>query len=396
VVNVALPARLNVASFCSGVGGLDLAFRRVFPAARTVLYSENEIYAAAVLAARIGEGKLCDAPIWSDLRQLDGGPWRGAVDCILGGFSCQDISSAGKRLGITGPKSSIWFQFARLIREMDPWLVVLENVDELVGRGLGVVLGDLAALGFDAEWLCLRASDVGAPHERARIFIIAMGNADRVRECGADQEGETERDRRTRPRGDAERPSDIDVADTDGDERQWKSGGGKHSRPIPTEPRPNRTRRWPTPTAMDYRSSGAAGYSTESGRHSGTTLTDAIREREREQLGDANCARLAQRSGERGYDEAQFAAPERTVGHVVDWPPGRDDADRWRRYLDRYPGLRPAVDGAQPCVCGSVASTPHRVDLHRIDRLIALGNAVNPEQAEAAIRELWRRMMEPI
>jgi DNA (cytosine-5)-methyltransferase 1 len=100
------------------------------------------------------------------------------IDLICGGFPCQDISVAGKGAGIDGARSGLWTEFARIIGEVRPQYVIVENVAALLGRGLARVLGDLAALGFDAEWHCIPASAVGAPHRRDRVWIIAdaIGN----------------------------------------------------------------------------------------------------------------------------------------------------------------------------------------------------------------------------
>jgi len=103
-------------------------------------------------------------------------PW---VDIISGGFPCQDISNAGKRAGIDGERSGLWSEYARIVRELRPRYVVVENVAALLGRGMERVLGDLAACGYDAEWQSIRASDVGAPHRRERIWIVAYPNGER-------------------------------------------------------------------------------------------------------------------------------------------------------------------------------------------------------------------------
>lgn len=95
------------------------------------------------------------------------------VDLICGGFPCQDVANGGKRAGIEGERSGLWAEFARLVGILRPRFVFVENVAGLASRGLGRVLGDLAALGFDAEWTCVRASDAGGLHERRRIFILA-------------------------------------------------------------------------------------------------------------------------------------------------------------------------------------------------------------------------------
>ncbi len=116
---------------------------------------------------------MATAPIWTDVSTFDGRPFRGLVGCVSGGFPCQDISVAGKQAGIEGQRSGLWKQFARIVSEVQPRLVVIENVAALRTNGLEVVLADLAALGFDAEWGTLRASDVGATHHRDRLFILA-------------------------------------------------------------------------------------------------------------------------------------------------------------------------------------------------------------------------------
>jgi DNA (cytosine-5)-methyltransferase 1 len=140
---------------------------------RTVCAVEIDGYARAVLAARQNDGCLEPFPIWDDVRTFDGRPWRGIVDVVSGGFPCQDISVAGKGAGIAGERSGLWREFARIIGEVRPRFAFVENSPALVGRGLGVALGDLAALGYDARWGVLGACDAGAPHKRERIWIVA-------------------------------------------------------------------------------------------------------------------------------------------------------------------------------------------------------------------------------
>jgi DNA (cytosine-5)-methyltransferase 1 len=140
---------------------------------RTVCAVEWDAYAASVLTARQNDGILPAFPIWDDVRSFDGRPWRGCVDVVSGGFPCTDISSAGKGAGIDGEASGLWREMARVVREVRPAYVFVENSPVLTSRGLGVVLGDLAALGFDAAWEVLGASDFNAPHQRERIWIVA-------------------------------------------------------------------------------------------------------------------------------------------------------------------------------------------------------------------------------
>jgi DNA (cytosine-5)-methyltransferase 1 len=140
---------------------------------RTVCTVEWEPYPAAVLARRQDEGFLPPFPIWDDVQTFDGKPWRGLVDVVSGGFPCQDISSAGKGAGIAGERSGMWKHMARIIGEVRPRYAFVENSPVLTSRGLASVLGDLAALGYDAEWGVLGASHAGAPHQRERIWILA-------------------------------------------------------------------------------------------------------------------------------------------------------------------------------------------------------------------------------
>ena len=146
----------------------------------TVCAVEWEAYPASVLIARQNEGVLPPFPIWDDVRTFDGRPWRGRVDVVSGGFPCQDISAAGKGAGIDGERSGMWAHMARIVREVGPRFVFVENSPMLTSRGLGRVLGDLAAMGYDARWGVLGANDAGAPHKRDRIWIVA--HADSVRE----------------------------------------------------------------------------------------------------------------------------------------------------------------------------------------------------------------------
>ena len=262
---------LRAISLFSGVGGLDLGLRDA-GVARTVCYVEREAHAAAVLVARMADGRLDEAPIWSDVCSFDGRPWRGSVDLVVGGFPCQDISSAGSRAGIIdGARSGLWREYARIVREVGPRFVFVENVGALLVRGVDVVLGDLAGMGFDAEWGVFRASDVGAPHRRERIFILADTDRRGLGICGRPERSRVER----APRDESD------------------------------------------------------------GRHPGSR------------------------------------AP---------WPPGRNDAAGWRDYLERHPGLEPALRRGTHGSAG------------RVDRLRGLGNAVVPDVAALAWETLMRRM----
>jgi len=167
--------QLNELALFAGAGGGILGGKLL--GWRTVCAVEWEPYPASVLCARQNDGFLEAFPIWDDVQTFDGKPWRGIVDVVSGGFPCQDISAAGKGAGIDGERSGMWGEMARIICEVQPRFVFVENSPMLTSRGLGRVLGDLAAMGFDARWGVLGAADVGAKHQRDRIWIVGkVGN----------------------------------------------------------------------------------------------------------------------------------------------------------------------------------------------------------------------------
>src|SRR5690606_2941096 len=172
-------AVLTIGSLFSGIGGLELGLERA--GMRTVWQVEMDDYATRIL-----ERHWPDAIRFRDVREV-GSHNLPPVDLICGGFPCQDISYAGKGAGIAGERSGLWTEFARIVRELRPRYVLVENVAALLSRGLDVVLGDLAACGYDAEWDCIPAAAVGAYHLRDRIFIVAYTQGDRhVRAAAAE------------------------------------------------------------------------------------------------------------------------------------------------------------------------------------------------------------------
>lgn len=126
------------------------------------------------LLQRQRDGILSRFPIWDDVCTFDGTPWRGNADVIAGGFPCQDISASGPGTGIqNGDRSGLWFEMARIISEVRPAFVFVENSPMLVSRGLDIILSDLAARGYDAEWDCFGADSVGLNHHRSRLWLVA-------------------------------------------------------------------------------------------------------------------------------------------------------------------------------------------------------------------------------
>jgi len=183
---------------------------------RTVCAVEWEPYPASVLCARQNDGLLPPFPIWDEVQTFDGKPWRGIADVVSGGFPCQDISAAGKGTGIDGERSGMWREMARIICEVQPRFAFVENSPMLTSRGLGTVLGDLAAMGFDAKWGVLGAADVGANHQRNRIWIV--GNASSIR-CSEDRDDHGQNDG-SKPATDGQHASQMAQPECEGLEGQ--------------------------------------------------------------------------------------------------------------------------------------------------------------------------------
>lgn len=167
---------MRVLDLFAGIGGFTLGLERA--GFETVAFCEIEPYAQKVLAKH-----WPGVPIYDDVRQLTADRLAAdgiGVDVITGGFPCQDISNAGKREGLAGERSGLWREIRRLIGDLRPQYAIMENVSALCHRGLGSVLGDLAALRYDAEWATIPAYLVGAKHRRDRVWIIAYSDSQRL------------------------------------------------------------------------------------------------------------------------------------------------------------------------------------------------------------------------
>jgi DNA (cytosine-5)-methyltransferase 1 len=172
--------KLRVLSLFAGIGGFDLGLERT-QGFETVAFCEIDPFCRRVLAKHWPK-----VPCYEDVRELTAERLRadGIVpDVIAGGFPCQDISLAGRAAGIEGERSGLWSEYARLVREIRPRFVIVENVSALLGRGLGDVLGDLAEIGYDTEWHCIPAASIGAPHRRDRVWIVAYADGISRNEC---------------------------------------------------------------------------------------------------------------------------------------------------------------------------------------------------------------------
>ena len=165
---------MRVLDLFSGIGGFSLGLERA--GMKTVAFCEIDPFCRRVLAKHWPE-----VPCYDDVRELTGAKLAAdgiAVDVICGGFPCQDVSFAGKRAGLEGARSGLWSEYRRLIGELRPRFVVVENVPGLLSLGLGTVLGELSEIGYDATWDCIPACAVGAPHRRDRVWVVAntVGN----------------------------------------------------------------------------------------------------------------------------------------------------------------------------------------------------------------------------
>lgn len=361
-------------SLFTGAGGLDLAVRLALPEARAVCYVENEVTAAEILAARIAEGSLDEAPIWSDVRTFPGRFFRGRVAGVVGGFPCPDYSVAGKRAGIVGKHGQLWNSFQRIIREVNPGWVFLENVPgilhphkirrwrcighNLFGRtiweqylipsGLWFVLGDLAEMGFDAEWGCLPASAVGASHKRDRWFCLAY-RPERGRES-------------SRRGGFADRR--------------------RETLAIATEPRLEVGRREPGDGGIEFATAERIGGTLEHADRDGC-----------EEIGRR--AKVESAAGS-GRDADVESTPLQSGSGLPLFAPGPSD-HCWPDLLVRYPWMRPAISQAEAeyLVCGVAPGSTDELDFEdRADRLRSVGNLVCPMQGAAMLAELIRRSNE--
>ena len=159
---------LHTISLFTGAGGLDLGLRIAFPATRIVCCVENGIENANLLATRMEEGTLEEAPIWSDIRTFDGRPWRNKVDCLSGGFPCQAFSTAARGRNIA--EKNLWPEMLRICGEVCPEFVFAENVAE---KAILQAKLDLEAEGYSVKYMQLSAKDVGADHIRERYWLLA-------------------------------------------------------------------------------------------------------------------------------------------------------------------------------------------------------------------------------
>lgn len=172
--------------WCAGYGGIHLGLKRAIPNLRVIAYGEIEAFACANLVAKMEAGLMDAAPIWTDIKTFPCEEFRDRVDILVAGYPCQPFSAAGKRLGTEDPRH-LWPHIARAIRVIQPRLCFFENVEGHISLGLREVVGELESIGYKTAWGIFSASEVGAPHQRKRVFILGMANGagERVQRCWA-------------------------------------------------------------------------------------------------------------------------------------------------------------------------------------------------------------------
>ncbi len=317
----------------------------------TVCAVEIDPYCQRVLMRRQDDGMLEPFPIWGDITTFDGRPWQNLVDVISGGFPCQDISAAGNGVGITGERSGLWTEMARVIREVRPQHVLVENSPMLTSRGLDVVLGDLANIGYDARWGVFSAAGCGAPHIRKRIWIRAHANSQRQRQH-SELHSEPIRSEQQAPQRDDAGGLCRDVPDAD------CFGGGHESKHVSgCGDSPIAGTHGPEKSLADSQSTGLE----SDGRNESAQLGSAG---SGEDVADAAGARRTSGAGETGgplWDGARREESERRGGEGggIDW---------WI--------TEPAL--------GRVAARM----AHRVGQLRALGNG----QVPAVVRRAWEAL----
>lgn len=165
---------MNGLDLFSGIGGITLA---LLPWVKPTAYCENDRFAQAVLLSRMRDGELPTAPIWDDVTTLKAEHLPEPIDIIYGGFPCQDISVAGNGAGLEGNRSGLFFEIIRLLGELRPSFVFLENVPAITVRGLESVCTELTKIRYDCRWTIVSAAEMGAPHLRQRWFLLAHSNS---------------------------------------------------------------------------------------------------------------------------------------------------------------------------------------------------------------------------
>lgn len=392
---------LHSIELCAGVGmlgeGVRAGLQLLGIEHRTVCYVEREAAAAAQLARLMEAGALDPAPVWSDLLTFNGAAWRGCVDWLVAGFPCQDISIAGRRAGLDGQRSGLFFDILGIADDCGAHGLFLENVsaiatatatavDEAEGtleeRAAARVVGELADRGWDAEWITLSASGVGASHGRARWFCLAWR---RVADTGHG------------PR--AGQPLGIGRCGEPANDRAGRQAVDDAYHPV-SQGRGLPAGEWQERADLGRANQGADGAmadATGDGWHEGRAESGGQQWRP----DAAQCGGAVADAGQQGLPHAEQPEPAgawpgregRAAAELRGAPlfaPGPLDP-RWAAVVAHRPDLAPAVE---PGVCMLADGMAYLVDESRAHQLRQVGNGVVPLQAAVALVELVRRTMD--
>ena len=332
----------NHLSFCAGYGGIDLGLRRVLPGCRTIAYVEIEAFAIANLVAKMEAGELDQAPVWTDVKTFPAEQFHGLVDIVSGGYPCQPFSAAGKRLGTDDPRH-LWPFLRGAVRAIRPSRVFFENVEGHISLGLSSVLSDLDEDGYEATWGIFSAAEVGASHQRKRVFILG-----RLANTG-------------------------NIPSTYRRSRTVNGGGSGETKEVSFEPaneqeRGDRQARQRKNASSDTSKCGNGGADVANGKCAGL---------------EGQSGRVDVQRKEPGRDGAESDRPVGPSGVPQRFParPGQPQFD-W----EEPRAIVPELDGTTDGRTGGVDSTTCRVD-----RLRLLGNGVVPATAAKAWIELSGR-----
>ncbi|UPH70200.1 DNA cytosine methyltransferase [Abyssibius alkaniclasticus] len=367
-------------SLCSGAGGIDLGLTIAIPGYRTVGHVERETYAAATLVARMEDATLDCTPVWDDVASFDGRPWRDAVDIVTAGYPCQPFSVAGKRRGTEDPRH-LWPHVARIIGEVEPPFIFLENVAHHLRLGFPEVARGLVGMGYKLAAGLFTAAEVGAPHKRERLFILAIREDDELADPARLLWDPLEW---REPNGNS-----ANVADAEGKcEREPADETNALARSRQAWDEPGNERRAVADAANRQLSEpGRRPEAREGSGRDGAGLADADGERwlqtecwQPQDGGPDSC--------QPHVDDADGAGSQGRCDHIGEhtgerpaWPPGPGDVDGWERYLRAAPDLEPAVRRGADGLA------------HRVDRLRLCGNGVVPLVAAHALRTLAAELL---
>ncbi|MCM2441176.1 DNA cytosine methyltransferase [Agrobacterium vitis] len=372
-MNVALhPQRTNIISLCTGGGGLDLAVELAIPSARTVCMVEREGFACGALVSAMEAGHMAPAPIWSDARTFNGRPWRGLVDGIIGGIPCQPHSLAGKRRGQEDERD-LWSVARRIIVQSGAWFVLIENVRGMLSSGGAErVWRDFQRLGFTVEGGLFRASEVGASHERERLFILAVAD----RQFWRWLEG-------CRPKAEGLQLPQLDAAY--GGSAMADSIGKRSPDWISRSQQPNKK----GITREPFDGSSVVADATGEG-WKGREPAGFVRQGGQDATSERGGSPLENTPRHRGREGGAVAAirefsPCGDIDGAGLFPPRPHDLNGWRNALAASPDLEPAF-------CRVADGLASRLDIARVDRLRLLGNGVVPLEGAYALRTLVARL----